>query len=92
MTLVDEAQPNHTLLARFDARGQRLVPLQRSTRARLGKVAARNREQTFALDLLLDPSIQLLTLVGKAGTGKTLLALAAGLHQVAMSSSMSGCW
>ena len=83
VTLVDEAQPNHTLLARFEAQGQRLVPLQRSTRARLGKVAARNREQTFALDLLLDPSVQLLTLVGKAGTGKTLLALAAGLHQVA---------
>ncbi len=83
VTLVDEAQPNHTLLARFDSQGKRLVPLQRSTRARLGKVAARNREQTFALDLLLDPSVQLLTLVGKAGTGKTLLALAAGLHQVA---------
>ncbi|HAM73267.1 MAG TPA: phosphate starvation-inducible protein PhoH, partial [Verrucomicrobiales bacterium] len=48
-----------------------------------GKVGARNREQTFALDLLLDPAVQLLTLVGKAGTGKTLLALAAGLHQVA---------
>jgi PhoH-like ATPase len=46
-------------------------------------VGPRNREQTFALDLLLDPAIQLLTLVGKAGTGKTLLALAAGLHQVA---------
>jgi PhoH-like ATPase len=80
---VDQAQPNHTLLARFDAGTGRLLPLQRAGKVRLGKVSARNREQTFALDLLLDPSVQLLTLVGKAGTGKTLLALAAGLHQVA---------
>ena len=83
VTLVDQAQPNHTLLARFDAAGSRLLPLQRAGKVRLGKVGARNREQTFALDLLLDPAVQLLTLVGKAGTGKTLLALAAGLHQVA---------
>jgi PhoH-like ATPase len=83
VTLVDQAQPNHTLLARFDAGTARLLPLQRAGKVRLGKVSARNREQTFALDLLLDPSVQLLTLVGKAGTGKTLLALAAGLHQVA---------
>lgn len=47
------------------------------------RIQSRNREQTFALDLLLDPEIQLITLVGKARTGKTLLALAAGLHQVA---------
>ena len=83
VTLVDEAQANHTLLARFDAARSSLVPLQRAGRVRLGKVAPRNREQTFALELLLDPAVQLLTLVGKAGTGKTLLALAAGLHQVA---------
>lgn len=42
----------------------------------------RNREQQFALDLLLDPKVSLVTLVGMAGTGKTLLALAAGLSQV----------
>jgi len=83
VTLVDQAQPNHTLLARYDASQQRLVPLLRAGKVRLGKVSSRNREQTFALDLLLDPAVQLLTLVGKAGTGKTLLALAAGLHQVA---------
>jgi PhoH-like ATPase len=83
ITLVDEAQANHTLLARFDGTRQALVPLLRAGKMRLGKVSARNREQTFALELLLDPAVQLLTLVGKAGTGKTLLALAAGLHQVA---------
>ena len=81
VTLVDQAQPNHTLLARFDAASRRLLPLQRAGKVRLGKVSARNREQTFALDLLLDPAVQLLTLVGKAGTGKTLLALAACLQR-----------
>ncbi|MBK6658264.1 MAG: PhoH family protein [Proteobacteria bacterium] len=44
-------------------------------------VAARNREQNFALNLLMDPEIEFVSLVGTAGTGKTLLALAAGLAQ-----------
>ena len=83
VTLVDQLQPNHTLLARFDARSAALLPLQKAPKVRLGRIQPRNREQTFALDLLLDAAVQLVTLVGKAGTGKTLLALAAGLHQVA---------
>ena len=45
-------------------------------------VTARNREQNFALNLLMDPDIDFVTLAGTAGTGKTLLALAAGLTQV----------
>ena len=45
-------------------------------------VAPRNKEQRMALDLLLDPEIKLVTLLGGAGTGKTLLALAAALQQV----------
>lgn len=45
-------------------------------------ITARNREQNFALNLLMDPEIDLVTLTGTAGTGKTLLALAAGLTQV----------
>lgn len=44
-------------------------------------INARNREQNFALNLLMDPSIDFVTLLGAAGTGKTLLALAAGLAQ-----------
>jgi PhoH-like ATPase len=44
-------------------------------------VHARNREQNFALNLLLDPQIDFVSLLGSAGTGKTLLALAAGLAQ-----------
>jgi PhoH-like ATPase len=42
----------------------------------------RNKEQSFALDMLLDPSIPIVTIIGKAGCGKTLLAMAAGLEQV----------
>jgi PhoH-like ATPase len=45
-------------------------------------VTARNREQNFALNLLMDPECDFLTLTGTAGTGKTLLTLAAGLSQV----------
>ena len=45
-------------------------------------VTARNREQNFALNLLMDPEIDFVTLAGTAGTGKTLMTLAAGLSQV----------
>jgi len=45
-------------------------------------ITARNREQNFALNLLMNPAIDFVTLLGQAGTGKTLLALAAGLTQV----------
>lgn len=45
-------------------------------------ITSRNREQNFALNLLMDPECDFVTLLGQAGTGKTLLALAAGLAQV----------
>ena len=45
-------------------------------------ITSRNREQNFALNLLMDPECDFITLLGQAGTGKTLLALAAGLAQV----------
>jgi PhoH-like ATPase len=45
-------------------------------------ITARNREQNFALNLLMNPAVDFVTLLGQAGTGKTLLALAAGLTQV----------
>jgi len=44
-------------------------------------IAARNKEQAFAIDLLLDPTVKIVTLVGRAGSGKTLMAIAAGLQQ-----------
>jgi len=52
-------------------------------------ITARNREQNFALNLLMDPNIDFVTLVGQAGTGKTLLTLAAGLMQTLESNRYS---
>jgi PhoH-like ATPase len=53
----------------------------RQTRHAVWGMTARNREQSFAMNLLMDPEIDFVTLLGAAGTGKTLLALAAGLAQ-----------
>ncbi len=53
----------------------------RGDRRTVWGISARNREQNFALNLLLDPDVDFVTLLGTAGTGKTLLALAAGLTQ-----------
>ncbi len=69
-----------SVLGRVDAPEGTLRPLESQIGA-LHNVRPRNMEQHFALDALLDPSITLVTLAGRAGTGKTLLALAAGLHQ-----------
>ncbi len=64
-----------------DGRTARLRPVASRHDSTWG-VKPRNKEQHFALDALLDDSIHFVTLVGKAGTGKTLLATAAGLHKV----------
>nr|PZN62740.1 MAG: phosphate starvation-inducible protein PhoH [Pseudomonadota bacterium] len=53
----------------------------RNARHAVWGITARNREQNFALNLLMDPEIDLVTILGPAGTGKTLLTLAAGLAQ-----------
>jgi len=54
----------------------------RSPRHHVWGIIARNREQNFALNMLMDPELDFVTLLGAAGTGKTLLALTAGLSQV----------
>ncbi len=59
-----------------------LVEDYRVPRHNVWGINARNREQNFALNLLMDPELDFVTLLGTAGTGKTLLALAAGLTQV----------
>jgi PhoH-like ATPase len=66
-------------LAKYDATRDRIVALR--VQGDVMGIRPRNREQSFALDLLMDESIKLVTLVGKAGTGKTLLALAAALRR-----------
>ncbi|MCF7983998.1 MAG: PhoH family protein [Thiohalocapsa sp.] len=59
-----------------------LVDDYRIQRHNVWGISARNREQNFALNMLMDPELDFVTLLGTAGTGKTLLALAAGLAQV----------
>ncbi|MGE5507082.1 MAG: PhoH family protein [Chitinophagales bacterium] len=78
--LEDAAGTSQSGLARVDKPG-RLVPL-RNLHAELWGIKARNKEQRMAVELLLNDEVRLVTLVGKAGTGKTLLALAAGLQKV----------
>lgn len=82
-TLVDAGNSSHTALCRFDAALGRVVPVRKVPKEGIWSIFARNREQQFALDALVDDSIKLVSLVGKAGTGKTLLAIAAGLQKVA---------
>lgn len=68
------------LYGRWDARRNRLVALRDAELAPWG-IGPLNAQQIFALDILHDPEIRLVTLCGTAGSGKTLLALAAGLDQ-----------
>jgi PhoH-like ATPase len=79
--LRDIANDQHTVLGRYDAKLQQIMPL-RPLREGIWSVRARNVEQAFACDLLLDDSVRLVTLVGRAGTGKTLMAVASGLQKV----------
>ena len=69
-----------SILARASIDASHVAPLAESHESLWG-VKPRNKEQYFALDALLDDSVKLVTLMGKAGTGKTLLALAAALEQ-----------
>ena len=81
IVLKDRDHPRHTALGRYDASEDRVVPLRVGRDGAWG-VRPRNLEQYLALDMLLDPDVHLVSLVGKAGTGKTLMAVAAGLQTV----------
>ena len=81
VVLKNEAKGGQPVLARYDPASGRVRALPRRREAVWG-IQPRNREQSFALDLLLDNDVKLVTLIGKAGTGKTLLALAAALFKV----------
>jgi PhoH-like ATPase len=69
------------LYGRYDARRGKLVALNHSEDTSPWGISALNAQQFFAFEALLDPHISLVTLVGMAGTGKTLLAIAAGLQK-----------
>ena len=79
LTLKDEN--GKSALTRWDKNIGKAVPIKKLREGVWG-IKPRNREQHFALDLLLNDDIKLVTLVGKAGTGKTLVAIAAGLQKV----------
>jgi len=76
----DTTNPNHSAIGRYSLQALAIVPLVNPVDSIWG-IHARNVEQAFALDCLLNDEILFVSLVGKAGTGKTLLAIAAGLHK-----------
>lgn len=84
ITLISNKNANKTALARFLGKELPLkkVPDFKGRNKAVFGVESRNREQSFAMDLLMDPSVPIVTLVGKAGSGKTLSAVAAGLAQL----------
>ena len=79
--LRDRANPQHSAVGKYSATRQGFVPLVKLPKEGIWGIRPRNKEQSFALDLLLNDEVRLVTIVGKAGTGKTLLAIAAGLHK-----------
>lgn len=78
--LVSNANEKKTALVRFLSYNQPVKKVGTFKRG-VWDLKPRNKEQSFALDLLLDPNIPVVSLIGKAGSGKTLLALASALHQ-----------
>ena len=78
--MVSNANPKKSALARFYGYH---VPLKKVIHSSIPdwNIKSRNKEQAFAIDLLMDPSVKVVSLVGRAGSGKTLLAIAAGLQQ-----------
>ena len=79
--LVSNANEKKTALARFKNYNHPLFRL-KEFKEGVWEVRAKNKEQQFALDLLMDPEIKIISLIGLAGSGKTLIALAAGLQQI----------
>ncbi len=80
--LIDEQDDSHTGLGRRIADTDHLTPISGQRNKPVYGIMARNVQQTMALDLLCDDSVKLVSLIGSAGTGKTLLAIAAGMSKV----------
>jgi PhoH-like ATPase len=82
-TLIEERNPKRTALAKVDPSGTKYIPIL-DCREGIWGIKPRNKEQHFAFDALLDDKVKLVTLMGKAGTGKTLMAMAAGLKRTVL--------
>ena len=80
LMMVSNANEKKTALARFQSHH---MPLKKIIHDKLPdwNINSRNKEQAFAMDLLMDPNIKIVSLIGRAGSGKTLMAIAAGLQQ-----------
>lgn len=76
--LKDYANPTHTAMGRYSRELEAIVPLVKPPEGLWG-IFPKNAEQAFAVDALLNDDVKLVSLLGKAGTGKTLFAIAAGL-------------
>jgi PhoH-like ATPase len=78
--MVSNANDKKTALARFKSHH---IPLKKIIHDKLPdwKINSRNKEQAFAMDLLMNPDVKIVSLIGRAGSGKTLMAIAAGLQQ-----------
>jgi len=87
--LQDENDPKRTAIGRYKKEFGILMPLI-FNKTHVMSIKPRNKEQTMALELLLNDDINLVTLMGPAGTGKTLLAIAAGLQKVMRDGSYTG--
>lgn len=80
VTLRDQKQPSNFALGRYSSVEKEILPL-RVPQTGVWGIKPRNIEQSFVLDALLDDTLPIVSLVGKAGTGKTLFALACGLQK-----------
>ncbi|MBN1981898.1 MAG: PhoH family protein [Chitinivibrionales bacterium] len=79
--LIDAADESNRVLGCFNHAKGMVYPLVQNTKQISCRISTKNPQQAFALDALLNDSIELVTLVGKAGTGKTLLAIAASVFK-----------
>jgi PhoH-like ATPase len=78
--LVSNQNEKKTALARYISKRSAPQKIMQFRKGIWG-IKSRNKEQMFAMDMLLNPEIQVVSLIGKAGSGKTLCAIAAGLEQ-----------
>jgi PhoH-like ATPase len=78
--LVSNSNEKKSALAKFE---NYHTPLKNVIHKKIAdwNIEARNKEQAFAIDMLMNPNIKIVSLVGRAGSGKTLMAIAAGLQQ-----------
>tara|TARA_B000000557_G_scaffold131353_1_gene106447 strand:- start:3456 stop:4808 length:1353 start_codon:yes stop_codon:yes gene_type:complete len=89
LLLVSNANDKKTALARFMNHNTALRKVVHDKLPSWG-IQSRNKEQAFAIDLLMDPTVEVVSLIGKAGSGKTLCAIAAGMEQTLGTSLKAG--